>query len=215
MTRASIVRNAAAIGVAVGAYGLGFGAVSVTAGLSVLQTCALSLLAFTGASQFALVGVLGAGGSVPAGMASALLLGSRNTLYAVRLAELLRLRGPRKHLAAQGTIDETTAMAVAAPPELAGLAFWATFVAVYVCWNLATLLGALGAGVVDTSALGLDAAVGAAFLALLAPQIHDRTGAQVAIGGALIAAVSIPFTPAGVPVLLAALAVVPAVVLRR
>ena len=69
MSRASIVPNAAAIGVAVGAYGLGFGAVSVTAGMSVLQTCALSLLAFTGASQFALVSVLGAGGSVPAGMA--------------------------------------------------------------------------------------------------------------------------------------------------
>jgi len=215
VTRASIVRNAAAIGVAVGAYGLGFGAVSVTAGLSVLQTCALSLLAFTGASQFALVGVLGAGGSVPAGMAGALLLGSRNTLYAVRLAELLPLRGPRKHLAAQGTIDETTAMTISAPPELAGIAFWATFIAVYACWNLATLLGALGAGVVDTNALGLDAAVGAAFLALLAPQIHDRTGAQVAIGGALIAAVAIPFTPAGLPVLLAALAVVPAVVSRR
>ena len=215
MTRASIVRNAAAIGVAVGAYGLGFGAVSVTAGLSVLQTCALSLLAFTGASQFALVGVLGAGGSVPAGMAGALLLGSRNTLYAVRLAELLPLRSPRKQLAAQGTIDETTAMTIAAPPELAGVAFWSTFLAVYVCWNVATLLGAVGAGVVDTNALGLDAAVGAAFLALLAPQIHDRTGAQVAIGGALIAAVAIPFTPAGVPVLLAALAVIPAVVGRR
>lgn len=215
MTRARIVRNAAAIGVAVGAYGLGFGAAGVTAGLSVVQTCALSLLAFTGASQFALVGVLGAGGSVPAGMAGALLLGSRNTLYAVRLAELLQLRGARRHLAAQGTIDETTAMAIAAPPELAGVAFWSTYAAVYLCWNAATLLGALGAGVVDTSALGLDAAVGAAFLALLAPQIHDRTGALVAIGGAAIAAVAIPFTPAGVPVLLAALAVVPALARQR
>jgi predicted branched-subunit amino acid permease len=148
-------------------------------------------------------------------MAGALLLGSRNTLYAVRVAELLRLRGPRRQLAAQGTIDETTAMTIAAPPELAGVAFWSTFVAVYVCWNTATLVGALGAGVVDTRALGLDAAVGAAFLALLAPQINGRTSARVAIGGALIAAVSIPFTPAGLPVLLAALAVVPAVVGRR
>jgi predicted branched-subunit amino acid permease len=212
VNRGRIFRDAAAIGVAVGAYGLGFGAAGVTAGLSVPQTCALSLLAFTGASQFALVGVLGAGGSVAAGMAGALLLGSRNTLYAVRLAELLRLRGPRRQLAAQGTIDETTAMAVTAPSELAGDAFWSTFVAVYLCWNAATLLGALGAGIVDTRALGLDAAVGAAFLALLAPQITGRTAARVAIGGALIAAVAIPFTPAGVPVLLAAFAVVPAVV---
>lgn len=214
MTRARIVRDAAAIGIAVGAYGLGFGAAGVTAGLSTLQTCALSLLAFTGASQFALVGVLAAGGAPLAGVPSALLLGSRNTLYAVRLAGLLRLRGATRLLGAQVTIDETTAMATVAPPPLARTAFWATAISVYVCWNLATLLGALGAGVVDTEALGLDAAIGAAFLALLAPQIRDRAGGAVALTGATIALVAIPFTPAGVPVLLAALAVVPAVMRR-
>ena len=211
MTRARVTRDAIAIGVAVGAYGLGFGAAGVTAGLSVLQTCALSLLVFTGASQFALVGVLGAGGSALAGMAGALLLGSRNTLYAVRLSSLLAFRGARRPLAAHSTIDETTAMATAAPPALARRAFWLTFASVYAFWNLATLLGALGAGVVDTRKLGLDAAVGAAFLALLAPQIRDRAGARVAMTGALIALVAIPLTPAGVPVLLAALAVLPAV----
>jgi predicted branched-subunit amino acid permease len=132
----------------------------------------------------------------------------------VRLAGLLRIRAPKRYLAAQVTIDETTAMATAAPPELSRVAFWATAVAVYGCWNLATLLGAVGAGIVDPRALGLDAAVGAAFLALLAPQIRNRTGARVALGGAAIAAVAIPLTPAGVPVLLAALAVVPAVARR-
>lgn len=212
--RRRVVRDALAIGVAVGAYGLGFGAAGVTAGLSVLQTCALSLLVFTGASQFALVGVLGAGGSAFAGLAGAFLLGSRNTLYAVRLAGLLGFTGARRRLAAQATIDETTAMATGAPPELAGTAFWATAASVYTFWNLATLLGALGAGVVNTRALGLDAAVAAAFLALVAPQIRDRRGGRVALTGALIAAVAIPLTPAGVPVLLAALAVLPSVVRR-
>jgi 4-azaleucine resistance transporter AzlC len=214
LTRGRVLGNALAIGVAVGAYGLGFGAAGVTSGLSVLQTCALSLLVFTGASQFALVGVLGAGGSALAGVAGALLLGSRNTLYAVRLAGLLRFRGVRRILAAHATIDETTAMSTIAPPELAATAFWATALSVYACWNLATLLGALGAGLVDTRALGLDAAVAAAFLALVAPQIRDRAGARVALTGAALAAVALPFTPVGVPVLLAALAVVPAVVRR-
>ena len=214
MTRTRIVRDALAIGVAVGAYGLGFGAAGVTAGLSATQTCALSLLVFTGASQFALVGVLGAGGSALAGIAGALLLGSRNTLYAVRLAGLLRTTGARRFLAAQVTIDETTAMATASPPELSGFAFWITAASVYLFWNASTLLGALGAGVLDTRALGLDAAIAAAFLALLAPQVRDRAGVRVALGGAAIAALAIPFTPAGVPVLLAALAVVPAVVRR-
>jgi predicted branched-subunit amino acid permease len=211
---ARVVRDAVAIGLAVGAYGLGFGAASVTAGLSVLQACVLSLLVFTGASQFALIGVLGSGGSALAGVAGALLLGSRNTLYGVRLATLLGIRGPTRPVAAQVTIDETTAMAAAAEPELRRLAFWATAASVYACWNLSTLLGALGAGVVDTRALGLDAAVGAAFLALLARQIRDRRGGGIALLGALLALAAIPFTPAGVPVLVAGLAVLPAVVRR-
>ena len=167
---------------------------------------------FTGASQFALVGVLGAGGSLVAGVASALLLGSRNALYAVRLADLIRLTGPRRLAAAHLTIDESTAVATAAPAGLAGYGFWATALSVYVLWNLATLLGAVGAAALDPRRLGLDAAVGAAFLGLLWPRLARARG--VAAGGALLAAVAVPLTPPGVPVLVAALAVLP-VVLRR
>ena len=112
------------------------------------------------------------------------MLGVRNTLYAVRLATLLRVPRSRRVLAAQVTIDETTAMAVTAPPGSRDTAFWVTGITIFITWNLATLLGALGAAVFDTNAIGLDAAVGAAFLALLAPQIHDWRGARVAIGGA-------------------------------
>jgi 4-azaleucine resistance transporter AzlC len=213
-TRAGVTRDAIAIALAAGAYGLGFGAAAVTAGLSTLQACVTSLLVFTGASQFALIGVLASGGSALAGVAGALLLGSRNTLYSVRLASLLRFRGATRLVAAQTTIDETTAMSTAAPPELRRFAFWVTGGALFLCWNLATLAGALGAGLVDTRTLGLDAAVGAAFLALLAPQIRDRAGAGAAALGALLALVAIPLTPTGVPVLVAALAALPAVVRR-
>jgi predicted branched-subunit amino acid permease len=203
-------RDALGVGVAVGAYGLSFGAAAVTAGLSTVQACALSLLLFTGASQFALVGVLGAGGSAVAAVAGALLLGSRNTLYALRLSSLVPARRVRRLVAAQLTIDESTAMATGAPAGLAPLGFWATGVSVYVLWNLATLLGALGAARLgDPAALGLDAAVPAAFLALLAPQLRSGTAVRVALGGALLTLLAVPFTPAGVPVLLAGLAVVP------
>ncbi|MCU1590554.1 MAG: AzlC family protein [Frankiales bacterium] len=198
-----------------GAYGISFGAVAVTAGFSVLQTCATSLLLFTGASQFALVGVVGAGGSLIAGVLSALLLGSRNTLYAVRLADLLRIRGPRRILAAQLTIDETTAMGTGAPPGLERTAFWASGAAVYVLWNLGTLLGAAGATQLgDPATFGLDAAVPAAFLALLAPRLRDREGLRIAVAGALLALAAIPFVRPGVPVLIAGLAVAPLLVRR-
>lgn len=210
----TVIRDCVVLGLAVGASGLSFGAVAVAAGLSTLQACVLSLLVFTGGSQFAFVGVLGAGGSVFAGVASALLLGSRNLLYAVRLNSLLRVPRARRFVSAQLTIDESTAMAITAPEGLRETAFWVTGATVFAGWNLATLLGALGAGVVDTSKLGVDAAVGAAFLALLAPQIRDRAGVRIALAGALLAAAAIPFTPAGVPVIIAALAIAPAV-LRR
>ena len=205
-----MLRNALGISVATGAYAVSFGAVAVAAGLSVLQTCATSLLVFTGASQFALVAVLGAGGSALSGVLSAWLLGARNTLYAVRLADLLHLRGGRRVAAVQLTIDESTAMAIAAPAGLERTAFFATGLGIYLLWNLGTLLGALGAAHLgDPTRFGLDAAVPAAFVALLAPRLRDRDAATVAIGGAVLALLAIPLVRPGVPVLLAGLAVVP------
>lgn len=214
--RAAVVRNSLGVGLAVGAYGFAFGAAAVAAGLSVLQSCLLSLLAFTGGTQFAVVGVVAGGGSLGAALASGLLLGSRNTLYAMRLAPLLRVRGLRRLVAALGTIDESTAMAVAQPdPELGRVAFWWTFAGVFAFWNVATLLGALVGSVIDPASFGLDAVVPAAFLALLAPRL--RSGAleiRIALLGAAIAAILIPFTPPGVPVLAASGALLLAVRMR-
>jgi predicted branched-subunit amino acid permease len=202
--RTSTIRNSVGVGIAVGAYGFAFGAASVAAGLSILQTCLLSLLAFTGGTQFAVVGVVAGGGSFAAALSSGLLLASRNTLYAMRLAPLLAVRGVRRLVAALGTIDESTAMAIAQrQPALSRVAFWWTFGGVFAFWNLSTLLGAVGTSALgDPDQLGLDAVIPAAFLALLAPRL--RSGAverRVAVGGAVIAAVLIPLTPPGVPVL--------------
>lgn len=209
--RRAVLRDAAGIGVAVGAYGISFGAVAIAAGLSVAQACALSALAFTGASQFAFVGVVGAGGAPITGVLTALLLGSRNTLYALRMSALLEARGFRRLLAAHVTIDETTAMAVVRDsPAESRLAFWMTGLSVFCLWNLATLLGALGAGALgDPRALGMDAAVPAAFLGLLWPRLRaGRETRAVALAGAAVAVGTSLVLPAGVPVLLAALVAV-------
>jgi predicted branched-subunit amino acid permease len=201
-------RDAVGVGLAVGAYGFAFGAAAVSAGLSVLQACVLSLAAFTGGTQFAVVGVVAGGGGAGAALASGLLLGSRNTLYGMRMAPLLRVRGLRRVLAALGTIDETTAMAQAQPtPALARTAYWWTFGGVYAFWNLATLLGALAGSIVDPLRFGLDAVVPAAFLALLGPRLRSsKLDRRIALAGAVIAGLLIPVTPAGVPVLAAAAA---------
>jgi predicted branched-subunit amino acid permease len=203
-SRRAVIRNSLGVGLAVGAYGVAFGAASVAAGLSVLQTCLLSLLAFTGGTQFAVVGVISGGGTVAAALGSGLLLGARNMLYAMRLAPMLRVRGIRRLVAALGTIDESTAMAVGQEEaDLSRTAFWWTFGGVYVFWNLSTLLGAVGANALgDPKRFGLDAVIPAAFLALLAPRLRQGwIERRVAIGGAVIALVLIPFTPPGVPIL--------------
>ena len=99
-TRKGVLRDAIGIGIATGAYGLSFGGISSTSGLSVLQTCVLSLALFSGASQFALVGVIGAGGNPMTGAATAALLGVRHGFYGMRLAGLLRLRPRWRPIAA-------------------------------------------------------------------------------------------------------------------
>ena len=205
-----ILRDAMGIAIATGAYALSFGAISVTAGLSIVQTCVLSLFMFTGASQFAFVGVIGAGGGPWAGAATAALLGSRNALYGVRLASLLEAGGLRRLIAAHFVIDETTAMAIArdTKPE-SRLAFWSTGLAIFALWNLGTLIGALATHALpDPTVLGFDAAPPAAFLALLAPRLRAREPLAIALAAALVALVCLPFVPAGVPLLIVAVIVV-------
>lgn len=210
--------NAVGIGVATGAYGLSFGAISVASGLDFWQTQSLSLFMFTGASQFALVGVLGAGGGLLAAIATAWLLGARNGLYALHMAPLLQFRGARRLLAAQVTIDESTAMAIRheEEPTHARLAFWSTGVAIFVFWNIGTAIGALGASALDDPAvLGLDAAIPAGFIALLWPRLRDRETWAVALAGAVLALTLTPVLPPGMPVLAAAVIPLLVVFARR
>jgi predicted branched-subunit amino acid permease len=207
--RRGVIRDALGIAIASGAYAVSFGAISTAAGLSLLQTCALSVLMFTGASQFALVGIVGAGGSVWAGAATAALLGSRNALYGLRLSSILD-RSPLKRVAAAHfVIDETTAMALAREsPGASRFAFWATGLALFTFWNLGTLAGALATNLVpDPRVLGLDAAPPAAFLALLAPRLRAREPMAIALAGGVVALVCLPFVPAGVPLLIVAVLV--------
>ncbi|MGW9173138.1 AzlC family ABC transporter permease [Streptomyces decoyicus] len=214
--RSAVIRDALGVGVAVGLSGFAFGVTSAGAGLGLLQTCALSLLVFTGASQFALVGALAAGGNPFTAAAGAFFLGARNAFYGLRLSAVLGYRARVKPFAAHWVIDETSAVALAQPDRRsARLGFTVTGLTLYVLWNLTTLVGALGAGALgDTDAWGLDAAGPAVFLALLAPMVKD-TVERVAAGLAVVLVmVTLPLLPTGVPVLVAALAA-PAVLLAQ
>lgn len=204
--RRRLLVDSIGVGVASGAYGVSFGAIAVTSGFSVLQTCVMSLLIFTGASQFALVGVLASGGAPMSAAATALMLGTRNALYGIRLASLLGLRGVRRVGGAQLLIDESTAMALHAKDvKDAPFGFFATGWSVFVLWNAATAIGALaGDALGNTKTYGLDAAVPAAFLALLWPRLTTWRARLTAVAAGALALFLVPFTRPGLPIIAAA-----------
>ena len=202
--RSTVTRNAIGVGLATGLYGISFGALAVTSGFSFAQAQVLSLGLFSGASQFAVVGIMGAGGGALAAIATSSLLGIRNGLYALSLARVLKLSGIKKVFASHITIDESTAMSVANvdDEELSRWAFWATGISVFVFWNIATAIGAIGASLItDPKSFGLDAAVGAAFLALLWPRLINKQIRYIALSAALLAVILIPVVRPGLPVL--------------
>jgi len=207
-------RDSLSVSVTVGAYGVAFGAAAVANGFSVLQSCLLSLLTFSGASQFAVIGVIGSGGSALSGIATASLLGSRNGLYGVLMAPILKVRGFKRVVAAHITIDESTGVSLSQEPR--GLqamreGFWFTGFGVFIFWNLFTLAGAVGAKAMgDPSAWGLDAAVPAAFLGLVWPRLNNSTDKTLAIVAAVFAIATTPFLSAGLPIIGTALLAVAA-----
>jgi len=201
--KSQVDRTAFSVAFTVGLYGAAFGAAGVAAGFSILQTCLLSILLFSGASQFAVVGIMGAGGAAISAIATATLLGFRNTLYGLQMAPILKVKGIKRVLAAQITIDESTAVATLQDnDEDRKRGFYLTGIGVYVFWNLFTFLGALGASAIgDPSVWGLDAAVPAAFLGLIWPRIKNKV--QFLVSGIAIAWALLltPVTPAGIPII--------------
>ena len=201
--KSQVDRTALSVAFTVGLYGAAFGAAGVTAGFSILQTCLLSILLFSGASQFAVVGIMGAGGAAISAIATATLLGFRNTLYGLQMAPILKVKGIKRVLAAQITIDESTAVATLQDnDEDRKRGFYLTGIGVYIFWNLFTFLGALGASAIgDPSVWGLDAAVPAAFLGLIWPRIKNKV--QFLVSGIAIAWALLltPVTPAGIPII--------------
>lgn len=203
--RRQTVRDALSVAVTVGTYGVAFGAASVAAGFSVLQACLFSLLTFTGASQFAAVGVVAAGGGAASAIATASLLGTRNALYGLQMAPILRVRGIKRVGAAHVTIDESTAVALVQSRRgvhAMRLGFWITGAGTFLFWNLFTLLGALGAKALGNPASwGLDAAVPAAFLGLLWPRLTTTYLRVVALVSMAFALFVTTWLPAGLPII--------------
>lgn len=211
--RTRIVRQALSVAFAVAPFGVVFGVACADAGLSWFDAAGFSTLTFAGSAQFAAVDVLGDGGTAAAAIGAGLLLNLRSLAFGVVLAPALH--GPvwKRAAMSQLVIDESTAVATAQDDlRWRRFGFLAGGLAVFVLWNICTVLGVALASVGDdfVTDFGLDAAAPAAFLALLWPRLvgpDGRGGRRIAAAGALVAAVTIPFAPPGVPILAATLGV--------
>lgn len=201
------VRMGLSVAVATGLYGVSFGALSVAAGFDVLQTMALSVLMFTGGSQFAFIGVAAGGGGGAAALGAASLLGVRNAVYGMQINATLRPGPLLKPWAAQVTIDESAATSASqSEPYGRRLGFWTAGVGVWVLWSTLTLVGALaGNALGDPTVWGLDGAATAAMLGLLWPRLKDGDAWALAVLAALVTLVALPVLPSGVPILVLAL----------
>ncbi len=207
-----VLTTSVTLGLAVGVFAILFGVGAVGAGASTVQACAMSLLVFTGASQLSAVAVIAGGGSVGSALSGALLLAARNGVFGLTMSRRLKGRLATRLIAAQLTIDESTAMATAQDdPELQRIAFWVTGASVYVFWNIGTLIGAVAGNAINPKTYGLDAAIPSAFVAMLWPHLRTVRGRKAAVLGVVLCLATTPFLPIGLPILIAATAILVAV----
>ncbi len=192
--------------------GASFGAIAVSGGLPAWVPIVLSLLVFAGGAQFAAVGVVLAGGSAVAAVLAALVLNARLLPFGFAVADVLDGRWWTRLLGAHLMTDESVAFALRHHDRQRRRAvFWTCGVALFASWNVAVVLGVLaGRAIGDTGALGLDAAFPTVLLALILPALADRATRRSALLGAVVAVAATAFLPAGVPVLLALLGLLPA-----
>ncbi len=228
----ALVRDVAAIAAAAGVVGVSFGAIAVAAGVPVWLASLMSVLVFAGGSQFMVVGVVAGGGSPVAAVLAGLLLNARHLPFGLVVSDVLGRSWPLRLLGTHLMVDESVAFALAQKdPVRRRAAYWLCGGTLFVAWNVGVVVGAMaGQALGDPDALGLDAAFPAAMFALLLPSLRSAPEAKaseaevresgraaamarrVALVGAVIALVTTPLLPAGLPVLLALLGV--AVALR-
>lgn len=190
--RRRLVLEAAGIAVSVFAFGLVYGLAARDAGLSVIEAMAMSVFVFAGASQFVAAGLVAQGVSWPAIVLLTALLNSRHLLYSAAMLPWLRPRPAAERAAmAYGLTDEAFALSIHHFGRLGRVdapGYWFAALAVWVPWNIATVVGAVGgAAVPDPTRLALDVVFPAAMAGLAALLVHARRDVVAAVAGVGIA----------------------------
>ncbi|WP_426509374.1 AzlC family ABC transporter permease [Dactylosporangium sp. McL0621] len=201
-----IARDVAALCAAAMVVGLSFGAIASAAGVPLSKIIAMNALVYAGGAQFLAVGLVGAGATAAAIVLAGLLLNARHLPFGLAIGN--EVLGRRRILGSHLMTDESVAFALAQDdPARRRRAYWLTGISLYLTWNVSAAVGAIaGSALGDPDVFGIDAAFPAALLALTLPSLKERAAVRVAVAGAALALAATPLLPAGLPVLVALLA---------
>ena len=209
--RRSIRAQAISIGLAISPFGLAFGALCAESGVGVWEALGFSSLVFGGSSQFAAVSVLADDGTVIAAVTAGLLLNLRSLAFGVSMGPSLKGSLLWRAGVSQLMIDESTAIGSSqSTHELRRYGYLWGGLSVFVLWNATTLIGVSVLSEAESLIrdLGIDATIPAAFLGLIWNKLENAKHRTVALIGAITALILIPITPAGIPVIAAASAII-------
>ena len=121
--------------------------------------------------------MLSAGGTLAAAIAAAVLLNTRYIPIGLSVAPSLRGPAWKRGLRAQLVVDESWAVSHLGGGRYDPRLLLGAGLTLYCAWVAGTTIGSVAGSLLgDPETLGLDAAFPALFLALLAGQVHDRTG---------------------------------------
>ncbi|MDQ5807482.1 MAG: AzlC family ABC transporter permease [Actinomycetota bacterium] len=184
---------------------MSFGVLARDAGFSTAQAIVMSAIVFAGSAQFTALSVIAAGGSVGAAVTGAALMNSRFLPMGIALAPSLPGRAARRGAQGQAVVDSSWAMALEEDGRFDRWFMFGATAVQYLTWTSGTVLGAFASGI-DVQKFGLDALYPTFFLALLIAELRSGRAKGAAALGAIIALALVPFTPPGIPILVASLA---------
>lgn len=212
-----VVVEALPLGVVAAVFGVSFGALATRLGTTPATSLLASALIFAPGSQLAALTVLEGGGAGWLAVVTGLAVNARHGLLAVAVGPLLGPRRLARAIAAHLVVEGSVVAALARPtPGRALHAFWVTGLVAFALHLLGTVVGVvLGASYLDIEALGLDGALPATFIGLLAPALRGRRAMLCALAGAGVAVLLLWVVPASVAVLAAACTGIVAALVRR
>ncbi|MXR68376.1 branched-chain amino acid ABC transporter permease [Shewanella sp. JBTF-M18] len=172
-------------------WGILAGSFAIDAGLTPLQSQAMSALVFAGAAQLVALGMIKAGIGLASILITTLLITSRHLLYGMAMRPQVSPL-PLKWRLTLGFLLTDELFAIANLGKQRSLDPWFAFgggFSFYLGWNLATAMGiTLGHKIENLDALGLDFAIAATFIAIVVPAVK-RPSILVCVLVAMVASV--------------------------